>query len=296
MNLIKKESLRIAVQKSGRLTDKSVQLLRDCDLKFDPKSDFLLENEPHFPSQLLRVRNTDIPTYLADGLCDLAIIGKNTLIERSFEIPTDFVGTEIPLPFGGCRLSLAIPKDETFTDLSWFRGKRIATSYPNTVEDFFNKEGINVATIEIQGSVEIAPELGSADAIADLVSTGLTLERHKLKEVYTILKSQSVLVARKDLDPVKKQKFEDLLLRIRGVIAATERKYIMLNAPVANLKSICELLPGLESPSIMPLQGNSERVAVHAVAEEKNFWITLEKLKTLGATSILVLPIEKMLA
>lgn len=295
MALLNPQTLQIAVQKSGRLTEKSIQMLSECDIGFELYSDYLIENARSFPSQLLRVRNSDILAYMREGLCDVSIIGENTLQEEFPDKDPEFIEQKIPLPFGHCRLSLAVPSDCKVDNLKWFQGKRVATSYPNTTLNYFKREGLQVEIVEIKGSVEIAPQLGSADAICDLVSTGITLQRHNLIELQTIFKSQAVLLTRKNIAPEKQKIRDDLLLRINGVTTARGKKYIMLNAPVVHLKEICALLPGMESPTVIPLQNRPDQVAIHAVAMEQNFWSTLEKLKKLGANSILVMPIEKMI-
>jgi ATP phosphoribosyltransferase len=295
MALLNPQSLQIAIQKSGRLTEKSIRLLAECDINFEMHSDYLIENATSFPAQLLRIRNADVLAYMKEGLCDLAVLGENTLIEEFTDATPNFIDQQIKLPFGNCRLSLAVPTESTVPSIDWFSGKRIATSYPNTTRQYFKTEGIDVEIVEIQGSVEIATQLGSADAICDIVSTGITLQRHNLREFKTILKSQAVILTRKGLKNEKNKKMEDFLLRIKGVTTARGKKYIMLNAPLKNLEAISALLPGMESPTIIPLKDRPEQVAIHSVALEQNFWTTLEKLKELGANSILVMPIEKMI-
>lgn len=289
--------VRIAVQKSGRLTDRSMQLLNKAGLEFDWQKATLFCGCQNFPVDLMLLRDDDIPEYLFDGVCDLAIVGQNVLLEKTLS-KQDGGSYQIVkhLGFGKCRLALAIRQAESETTPVQFAGKTIATSYPFLLKAFLQEQGIAAKVIEISGSVEIAPTLDIADAICDLVSTGSTLKANGLQEVQTILESQSVLVQR-HMDPASEKQaiISKLLSRIDGVLAAQETKYIMMNAPVEAVAIIKTIVPGMEEPSVIPLGADNKRVAIHAVAKESIFWETMERLKAAGASSILVLPIEKII-
>lgn len=294
------QRLRIAIQKSGRLAEKSISLFAKCGLDFDLRKDRLLHVSPDFPIDLMLVRDDDIPEYVRDGICDLGIVGDNVIQEKYLaqaDADPRQIETLINLAFGGCRLSIAVPQDFPYEGPQSLDGLRIATSYPNCLSRFLREEGISARILELAGSVEIAPSLEIADAVCDLVSTGATLQSNGLREVTTIFKSSASLVRTgKVLSPQKMVLIERLLQRIDGVLKAGRSKYIMMNATQSSLPRIKALLPGMEEPSVMPLGTDGERVAVHAVASEDVFWETIENLKAAGASSILVLPIEKVIA
>jgi ATP phosphoribosyltransferase len=287
--------LRIAIQKSGRLNDKSLSLLQKCGLGFETANgkERMLYMGEGFPIDLMMVRDDDIPEYVSDGVCDLGIVGLNILEEKQAK-----VDVLRKLGFGKCRLSLAVPNDVVFNGVSDLRGKRVATSYPGALKKFLNQHDVQAQIVELSGSVEIAPALAVAEAVCDLVSTGATLVSNGLKEVQTIFESQSVLIQQSQGPATQalKNDLERLLQRIDGVLEAVDAKYIMMNAPRSALEKIKELIPGMEEPSIMSLGDNADRIAIHAVAREKIFWQTIEKLKSIGASSILVLPIEKIIS
>lgn len=289
--------LRVAIQKSGRLNNDSMDLLYKCGLKIRPSKNSLLSHAENLPIDVLFVRDDDIPTLVIDGMCDLGIVGENVLLEQTiYKSPKNTFDTIKKLGFSHCRLSIAIPDDKLFNHPSVLKGLRIATSYPNLLNDYLKRNQIEAEIMVISGSVEIAPRLDMADAICDLVSTGRTLEENNLKEVDQVMQSQAVLIKTKNpLKPEKIAAFDLLRRRIDSVLKAQESKYIMFHAPRASLESIKQILPGCETPTVMPLEGMDDKVAVHVVSSEGIFWITLEKLKQAGASSILVLPIEKML-
>ncbi|HEV2614238.1 MAG TPA: ATP phosphoribosyltransferase [Gammaproteobacteria bacterium] len=288
-----KQRLRIALQKSGRLNTDSLELLAKCGLKIKPSKNSLLCHVEKFPIDFLFVRDDDIPTLVMDGVCDLGIVGENVLSEQlnqNFEVIKK-------LGFGKCRLSIAFPENKEYVNPASLEGLRIATSYPNLLKKYLKNNNINSEILVISGSVEIAPGLNMADAICDLVSSGRTLEENKLKEVDCIIQSQAVLIqTQKELSPEKLASLDLLLNRLDSVLRAHESKYIMFHAPKLALESIKTMLPGFETPTVMSLEGVDDKVAVHVMAREDIFWETLEKLKKIGASSILVLPIEKMLA
>lgn len=293
--------LKIAVQKSGRLADKSFALLERCGLTFSRSKDKLFCYGRNVPVDVLLVRDDDIPQLLVDGVCDLGIVGQNVAEEqrlvRTERGDVADYSTLKQLDFGACRLSLAVPEQVQYTGPADLEGQRIATSYPGLTARFLKKNGVNARLVRLSGSVEIAPSMGTADVITDLVSTGSTLRANHLKEVEIMMKSTAVLLksgsALADgLEPVLKR----LMARIDGVLEAQESKYVMLHAPADRVKQICEILPGAESPTVLKLEGNEERVAVHAVCRETVFWEHLEELKSVGASAVLVLPVEKMLA
>jgi len=291
--------LRIAIQKKGRLSDEAKKLLKGSGVKFNTNSQRLIAHATNLPIDLLLVRDDDIPTLIMDGVCDLGIIGENELEETELEriaanAPSQYDVLK-RLDFGGCRLSLAIPVEVEYTGVTQFEGQRIATSYPHLLKRYLDSNNVNFTNVTLKGSVEVAPRAGIADAICDLVSTGATLEANGLKESQIFFESQAVLIKSKAVMSDEKQALLDkLMTRFNGVIQARESKYIMLHAPKNNVDKIIALLPGAENPTILPL-GDSDKVAVHAVSSETLFWETMEELKTLGASSILVMPIEKML-
>ena len=282
-------TLKIAVQKSGRLTEKSLQLLEECGIKISNGDRKLKSVAQNFPVEILFLRDDDIPQYVNQGVADIGILGENEVWEKNKEV------TIIQqLGFAGCRMSLAIPKDEIYTDLHYFQGKRIATSYPKILIDFFAKNNITVFIEEISGSVEIATSIGLADAVFDIVSTGSTLLMNGLKEVATVIKSEAVLISNTNLTPESQTILDKLLFRIQAVREGKQNKYILLNAPNAAIKSICSLLPGMKSPTILPLV-NKDWSSLHSVIRENEYWEIIEQLKNLGAEGILIIPIEKMI-
>jgi len=282
------ETLKIAVQKSGRLLDDSIQLLKECGIKVDNGTAQLKAAATNFPLEVLYLRNSDIPQYLADGVADISIIGENTLIEKEKEL----VNLR-KLGFSKCRLSLAVPKEVDYPGLQWFQNRKVATSYPNTVNAFFKEKGINADIHVISGSVEIAPNIGLADGIADLVSSGSTLFKNGLKEVEVMLKSEAVLATNKNLSAGKKEILDKLLFRIDAVMAAKNNKYVLLNAPNDKIDEIIRILPGMKSPTVMPLAASGWS-SVHTVINESDFWNIIDQLKATGAQGILIVPIEKM--
>ena len=294
------QRLRIAIQKKGRLSKESQALLKKCGVKFNIMGERLVVHSLNMPIDLLLVRDDDIPGLIMDGVVDLGFIGENELEEvrldrKSLGEPFEFV-TLRRLDFGGCRLSVAIDKDEQYTGPQDLAGKRIATTYPQLLKAYMDKQGVPYSACMLTGSVEVAPRAGLADAIADLVSTGATLEANGLKEAEVIFESKATLIQRMgEFDADKKALIEKLLTRMQGVIQAKESKYIMLHAPVDKLEQIKSLLPGAEDPTVLPLSAKKQKVAVHLVSSENLFWETMEQLKELGASSILVLPIEKMM-
>lgn len=290
--------IRIAIQKSGRLNEKSMALLEQCGLEFEWAKDRLFCRCENFPIDLMLVRDDDIPEYVADGVCDLGVVGINVLEEKmlSRKSPNDITVLK-QLGFGHCRLSLAMQNDQVYNGPQSLQGLRIATTYPATLQRFLNENKVDAKVVEISGSVEVAPALQIADAVCDLVSTGSTLRSNGLKEVAPILESQSVLIrTAKTLNPEREKDITRLLTRLEGSQRAAQTKYIMMNAPLSALPAIKKLIPGMEEPSVMPLNGSKDRIAIHAVASENIFWETMEELKEAGASSILVLPIEKIIS
>ncbi|MFM5043138.1 ATP phosphoribosyltransferase [Aeromonas caviae] len=294
------QRLRIAMQKSGRLSQDSQALFESCGLKINLREQRLIAHVENMPIDILRVRDDDIPGLVMEGVVDLGIIGENVLEEvqliRAAQGQPFAVKTLKQLDFGGCRLSLAVPDDVNYTGPESLADKRIATSYPGLLKRFFDEKGLGFKSVMLGGSVEVAPRAGLADAICDLVSTGATLEANGLKEVEVIYRSKAVLVqAPNPLNDAKQKLIDKLLPRIQGMQQARESKYIMLHAPKDKLDAITDLLPGAERPTIMQLAGDTNQVALHVVSSETLFWETMEQLKALGASSILVLPIEKMM-
>ena len=283
--------LTIAMQKNGRLSDESQKILKKSGVKFRSRDGKLLIRSNSFPIDILFVRDDDIPSLVNNGDADLAIIGENELLEKTISKNLINIKKILKLGFSKCRLSFAIPENEDYIDLN---NKKVATSYPNIVNNYFKENSINASVVDIHGSVELTPHIGISDCICDLVSSGATLEANNLKEVVTILESEAVLIQNSDLDSNKLDLANKLINRIKGVINARESKYVMLNADVNNVKNICSLLPGSESPTIIPLE-DENKVAIHALCQEPVFWETMEELKVNGASSILVMPIEKVL-
>ena len=280
--------LTIAIQKSGRLLDDSLQLLRDCGLKIETSNGALKSEVSNFPLEILFLRNSDIPQYIIDGVVDLAIVGENLLIEKGGDITS-----LLPLGFSKCKVSLAVPKSSEILCVKDFEGKKIATSYPVTLQKYLNENSVNADIHTISGSVEIAPNIGLADGICDIVSSGNTLFMNGLKELEVILRSQAVLVSNSNLSRDQKGILDKLVFRIKAVLASKNSKYILLNAPNDRLKEITEILPGMRSPTILPL-AVSGWSSVHSVIGEEQFWDTIDALKEAGAEGILVVPIEKM--
>ncbi len=281
--------LRIAIQKSGRLYEDSVQLLKECGIELRNVKDRLRTVSENFPIEVFFLRDDDIPEYVEDGVADIGVVGQNVLAEKNRK-----VDTVEALGFGKCRLSIAVPKTEEYKGVASLEGKRIATSYPHLVKSFLAEHKVTAIIHEISGSVEIAPGIGLSDVIVDLVSSGGTLFMNGLKEAEIILASQAVLVARKNLDEEKIAILDKLLFRIRAVKKAKKSKYVLMNAPNDQLENIISLLPGMRSPTILPL-ANEGWSSVHSVLSEDKFWEIIEKLKAAGAEGILVVPIEKMI-
>ncbi|MBK7842795.1 MAG: ATP phosphoribosyltransferase [Bdellovibrionales bacterium] len=288
--------IRIAIQKSGRLTEQSLKLLEDCGMSFNWSKDRLMLQVTNFPLEILLVRDDDIPEYVRKGICDLGVVGENVLREHNGQ-DKSMVEIILRLGFGKCRLSLAVPEASSLKSVNDLQGKRIATSYPESLKSYLSGLDIESEIIEISGSVEIAPALGVADAICDLVSTGSTLRTNGLQEIECLYQSESVIVqSSRPLSEPKQSLVDRLLRRINGVMRASCNKYIMMNAPRSALAVIRDILPGMEEPSVLPFACSSDRVAIHTVCDENVFWETMERLKAAGASSILVMPIEKILS
>lgn len=281
-------TLKIAIQKSGRLNEDSLKILKDCGIAVENGNDQLKATASNFPLEILFLRNSDIPQYLIDGVADIAIVGDNLLVEKGADI-----AIAERLGFSKCRVSIAVPKTFEYNSLKDLNGLRIATSYPNTVQNYFNSKNVTVELHEISGSVEIAPNIGLSDAIVDIVSTGSTLFKNNLKEVEVILKSEAVLAVSPKLSTEKQTVLNKLQFRIQSVLKARKSKYILMNVPNDKIPEISKILPVLKSPTVMPLaeQGWS---SVHSVINEALFWDVIDQLKAAGAEGILVCPIEKM--
>jgi len=292
--------LKIAVQKSGRLSDATLDILKCCGLRINPSKNKLITHVKNMPIDILFVRDDDIPALVMEGVVDLGFVGDNIMQEvslqrKKFGEQSDFKQL-ISLDYGNCRLSIATPEEKQYSQIQDLEGSRIATSYPYSMLRYLEEQGVSAQVVHLTGSVEVAPRAGLADAICDLVSTGVTLEANGLREVEIILKSSATLVQRPVLESEENQALVDrLLIRIKGVMQAKESKYIMLHAPSSKVQEIIDLLPGAEKPTVLPLAGSEDLVAIHAVSTETVFWETMESLKQLGGSSILVLPIEKML-
>jgi ATP phosphoribosyltransferase len=281
--------IRIAVQKSGRLSEDSLSLIKECGIKFYNGTGKLKSTSTNFPIEFLFLRDDDIPGYVSDGVADLGIVGENELVEKNKEVLV-----LKKLGFSKCRLSLAIPKSEEYPGLTYFQGKNIATSYPKILGDYLKANHIQADIHEISGSVEIAPSIGLAEGICDIVSSGSTLMMNGLKEVEEIFRSEAVLISHTGMSAEKKTVVEKLLFRMNAVQKGKSSKYVLLNAPNASLEKIISLIPGMRSPTILPLaqQGWS---SVHSVLSEDQFWENIEELRAAGAEGILVVPIEKMI-
>jgi ATP phosphoribosyltransferase len=281
-------NLKIAIQKSGRLHDSSLQLLQDCGIKVNNGKDQLKVEVSNFPMEILYLRNSDIPQYLEDGSADLAIVGENLLVEKQKEI-----STVERLGFSKCKLSLAVPKEVDYPDISFFQGKKIATSYPNSLQAYLEKFQVEASIHHISGSVEIAPNIGLSDGICDLVSSGSTLFKNGLKEVEVILNSEAVLASSNKLNDQKKVLLEKLLFRIRAVLRAKNSKYVLMNVPNSSIEAVSAILPVLKSPTLMPLAQEGWS-SLHSVIDENKFWEVIDELKAAGAEDLLIVPIDKM--
>lgn len=282
------EKIKIAIQKSGRLFEDSLQLLKECGLKVDSSNGKLKSVVSNFSMEVLFLRNSDIPQYVEDGVVDIGIVGENLLIEENSKLKT-----LMKLNFSKCRVSLAVPKNSKIKSVKDFEGKKIATSYPNTVSSYLKKNNVKAEIHTISGSVEVAPTLGLADGICDIVSSGNTLFMNGLKELEVILKSEAVLVKSKNISPDKKEILDKLVFRMKSVLMAKNSKYILLNAPNDAIDKISAILPGMKSPTVLPL-AESGWSSIHSVISEEQFWENIDALKIAGAQGILVVPIEKM--
>lgn len=281
--------LKVAIQKKGRLSENSHKLLEECGIKFSNGADVLKTEAVNFPVEILFLRDDDIPQYVEQQVADIGILGENIVFEKNKDVAVlDQLG------FAHCRLSLAVPKEQSFTGPEFFMNKKVATSYPRLLGNYLKENNITAEIEEISGSVEIAPGIGLADAVCDIVSSGSTLMTNGLREVTTIMKSQAVIISNKNLDEHKQNILNKLLFRIRAVKNANENKYILLNAPLESLQKICKILPGMKSPTILPLEEKGW-CSIHSVVKEDEFWDRIDQLKNAGAQGILVIPIEKMI-
>jgi ATP phosphoribosyltransferase len=293
---VDRSRLHIALQRSGRLSDASKDLLREAGLRIEAGKNSLTARAGNFPADLMFVRDDDIPTFVSDGACEFGIVGQNVLEEFALGQAEPGFERVAELGFGRCSLKIAAPERLPYEGPRTLAGQRIATSYPRLLRRFLQDSGIDAEVVEMSGAVELAPRLEIASYICDLVSTGATLEANGLRAVDTVMESQSVLIRTlRPLDAGRSAIAEQLLSRLQGVLATKESKYIMLNAPSEALKGITDLLPGADAPTILPLHGRPGHFAVHAVCQESVFWETLQKLKDAGASAILVVPIEKMM-
>ncbi|MTI32216.1 ATP phosphoribosyltransferase [Xanthovirga aplysinae] len=281
--------LRIAIQKSGRLSEKSNALLKECGIQVENGNKKLKAQARNFPLEVMYLRDDDIPQYVADGVVDVGILGENGILEKE-----KAVEVIQPLGFAKCRLSLAVSKEVNYTGIQYFEGRKIATSYPKILKRHLDKLGVNAEVEEISGSVEIAPSIGLADGVFDIVSTGSTLMTNGLKEVETLMRSQAVMIATPNLSEERQLILEKLLFRIKAVKSADQNKYILLNAPNSAVEEICNILPGMKSPTILPLAREGWS-SIHSVVKEDEFWEVIDNLQGYGAEGILVVPIEKMI-
>lgn len=281
--------IRIAVQSKGRLFEETMNILQEAGIKIPSSKRTLLVESSNFPLEVLYLRDDDIPETVADGVADIGIVGENEFEERNAD--AEIVSR---LGFSKCRLSLAIPKAVDYPGIQWFEGKKIATSYPGLLRKFMQSKGINLEIHVIQGSVEIAPGIGLSDGIFDIVSSGSTLVSNNLKEVEVVMKSEALLIGNKNISDEKKEILQELLFRFDAVKAAEDKKYVLMNAPTEKVKDIIKVLPGIKSPTVMPLATEGWS-SIHTVLDEKRFWEIIGQLKKLGAEGILVLPIEKMI-
>ncbi|WP_298325391.1 ATP phosphoribosyltransferase [uncultured Dokdonia sp.] len=282
------QKIRIAIQKSGRLNEESLQLLKNCGVSIDNGKDQLKATARNFPLEVLYLRNGDIPQYLRDGVVDIAILGENTLIEKG----KDLAIVE-RLGFSKCKVSLAIPKGQKYNSVKDFEGKRIATSYPNTVKEYLDSKGVKAELHIINGSVEIAPSIGLADAVCDIVSSGSTLFKNNLKEVEQMLTSEAVLTVSPTISKEREAILDTLKFRIRAVLTGERSKYVLMNVPNNKLDDVIAMLPGMRSPTVLPL-AEKDWSSVHSVIDKNSFWDVIDNLKSAGAEGILVCPIEKM--
>lgn len=281
--------LRIAVQAKGRLYDETMSFLEEADIKLSASKRTLLVQSSNFPVEVLFLRDDDIPQTVATGVADIGIVGENEFVERAED--AQIVKR---LGFSKCRLSLALPKDIDYPGVQWFEGRKIATSYPSILRSYLKEKGVNAEIHVITGSVEVSPGIGLADAIFDIVSSGSTLVSNRLKEVEVVMKSEALLIGHKNLSPEKQEILQELLFRMDAVRTAEDKKYVLMNAPKEKLEEIISVLPGMKSPTVMPL-AQEGWCSVHTVLDEQCFWEIIGKLKALGAQGILVLPIEKMI-
>ncbi len=281
--------LRIAIQKSGRLSEKSIELLRNCGIKVQKGSRSLITQSKNFPIDILHLRDDDIPQYVHDGTADLGILGENVLIESGFEVPT-----VKKLGFAKCRLSLAVPKHVDYSGVNYFEGKKIATTYPVLLKKYLDEKGVSATMHEISGSVEIAPNIGLADGICDIVSTGSTLFSNGLKEVEKVMFSEAVLISNNSLSEEKIEILNKLLFRFDAVMSASQNKYLVMNVPNDKVDEVINILPGMKSPTVVPLATEGWS-AIHTVIAEDKFWNIIDGLKERGASGILVVPIQKMI-
>lgn len=282
-------NLKVAIQKSGRLSEDSLKLFKECGIKFNNGAKKLKAHSSNFPIEFLFLRDDDIPGYVSDGIADLGIIGENVHLEKG---KSNRIIKR--LGFSKCRLSLAVPREVDYPGIGYFQSKSLATSYPVILGDFLASKGIEADLHEISGSVEIAPGIGLAEGICDIVSSGSTLLSNGLKEVETVMKSEAVLVAGSGLNDEQKELIDQLLFRIDSVLEGRNNKYVLLNAPKASLEQIIDLLPGMRSPTVLPL-AEEGWCSVHSVINEDDFWVNIQKLREAGAEGILVVPIEKMI-
>jgi ATP phosphoribosyltransferase len=282
------KKLRISIQKSGRLNEDSLKLIKECDISIDSGNDQLKVTARNFPLEIFFLRNSDIPQYIEDGVADIAIIGENLLIEKEHNVKI-----LRRLGFSRCKVSLAVPKNVDYNGIEYFNGKKLATSYPNTLQKYLADKGVSAEIHEISGSVEIAPNIGLSDGICDIVSTGSTLFKNGLKEVEVMHQSEAVIIAGTNLDAETQAILDKFLFRINSVLAARNNKYVLLNAPNDKLNEIIKLLPGMKSPTVMPL-ADSGWSSVHSVMGDHEFWENIDALKAAGAQGILIVPIEKM--
>ncbi len=281
--------LRIAVQSKGRLYEDTMNLLKETGIKINSARRTLLVQSANFPMEVLYLRDDDIPECVASGVADIGIVGENEFVER--QVDANIVKR---LGFSKCHISLAIPEAVDYPGVKWFDGKKIATSYPTILRKFAEKEGINIDIHVIQGSVEIAPGIGLSDGIFDIVSSGSTLVSNKLREVEVVMKSEALLIGNRELTQEKQAVLDELLFRMQSVLVADDKKYVLMNAPADKVKDICAILPGIKSPTVLPLSTEGW-MSIHTVVDQKHFWEIVNQLKTAGAEGILVLPIEKMI-
>jgi len=281
-------NIRIAIQKSGRLNEDSIKILKDCGISIDNGKDQLKVNARNFPMEVFYLRNGDIPQYLKDGVVDIAIIGENVLVEKG-----DGITIAETLGFSKCKVSMAVPKAVAYSGVDYFEGKRIATSYPNTVKKYLKKWDVKADIHLINGSVEIAPNIGLADAICDIVSSGSTLFKNNLKEVEVLMKSEAVLAVSPKINAERNEILQKLRFRIQSVLRARQNRYVLMNVPEGSLNKVIEILPGMRSPTVVPLAEEGWN-SVHTVINKDTFWEVIDELKNAGAEGILVCPIEKM--